>query len=378
MKTQIIICSEYLAYTQHLREVARQLSQTCRIIICTNLSNAKQYDSYFIHQSNIEFLHIPFSRSLDFLSFVTSCQALFNVLLKYKPYSVVSFTPPCQPVASIAIILYKVVTRSRLSYVHYFTGLIWPYLSILNPLRCILLFIDLFTLLSSSYVIFDGHHQKDLYLKYLPCFKDKLRIVRFGSLKGVDLALFKPPASSCLRTACKIPTDSFNFLYIGRINKAKGIPQLIESFHKLYKFHPNVWLTIVGTIEDPIFDYLKDNNHPSITYLPYTESPHLTYHLADILVLPSFREGFGSVIIEAAACSIPAIGSFIPALNESIIHLHTGILFSHEFPSSLYQSMLFAKSNPGLVRQLGDNALRHVVSKYSQADVLKSLANELQ
>lgn len=378
MKTQFIICSEYLAYTQHLREISIELSQTHRIIICTNLSDAKQYNSYTSQHPNIQFRHIPFSRSLALLPFAISCLTLFNLLLKYRPYSVVSFTPPCQPVSTLAIGLYRLTTRSHPKYVHYFTGLIWPYLSLLNPLRYVLLSVDLLTLLSTSFVLFDGVHQKDLYLKHFPSLKRKLRIVRFGSLKGVDLALFKPSMSSSLRKACNIPADSFNFLYIGRINKSKGISQLLESFLLLYKSNPNIWLTLVGPIEDPTFSYLKDNTHPSITYLPYTETPHLIYPLADILVLPSFREGFGSVIIEAAACSIPAIGSFIPALNENIVHLHTGMLFTHQYPSSLYCSMNYAASNPAIVRQFGENALSQVVAKYSQVDVLQSLRNELQ
>ena len=91
--------------------------------------------------------------------------------------------------------------------------------------------------------------------------------------------------------------------------------------------------------------------------------------MADVFCLPSYREGFGSVVIEAAACGLPAIGSRIPGLVDAIEDGRTGVLFPEGDVDALADSMRDFLEHPGRYEQMGVNASRRVAESFS-ADVL--------
>jgi glycosyltransferase involved in cell wall biosynthesis len=131
-----------------------------------------------------------------------------------------------------------------------------------------------------------------------------------------------------IRDQMGLPKDAVVMIFIGRLAKDKGIYELITAYKNLYLSHRNFWLMLVGPgegvdLEKLVLSDAKDH----IRRVPYTSEPEFYLAAADFLCLPSHREGFGVVIIEAAAMGLPAIASNIYGISDAVIDQTTGLLF---------------------------------------------------
>ena len=99
------------------------------------------------------------------------------------------------------------------------------------------------------------------------------------------------------------------------------------------------------------------------------ENHELYLAISNVLCLPSHREGFGTIVIDAAALGVPAIGSRIPGLVDAIEDGHTGVLFPESDIDALADCMRDVLELPGRYEQMGVNASRRVAESFS-ADVL--------
>ena len=90
----------------------------------------------------------------------------------------------------------------------------------------------------------------------------------------------------------------------------------------------------------------------------------------DILVLPSFREGFGVVIIEAAAIGLPSIGSNIYGIQDAIKTNKSGLLFQSGNVQDLFEKMYTLSQRPKLRLELGEFAKKRAKEKFSQKIIL--------
>ena len=109
-------------------------------------------------------------------------------------------------------------------------------------------------------------------------------------------------------------------------------------------------------------NYIKKhiNKNNKIYYVGKTLSPEKWYSMADILCLPSYREGFGSVVIEAGSCNLPSLGSNIYGITDSIVQNQTGILHKVGNIIDIKKKMLFAINNKKLIKKYGLNARKEL------------------
>ncbi|MDC0977560.1 glycosyltransferase, partial [bacterium] len=114
-------------------------------------------------------------------------------------------------------------------------------------------------------------------------------------------------------------------------------------------------------------------NKKKILYFNFTNKPQDWFSLADVLCLPSYREGFGTVVIEAASCGIPALCSNIYGLKDAIIKHKTG--FFHEVGSidDIKKKMLYIINNKKLVKKYGISARKKVLKDFEQSLITKKL-----
>ena len=117
---------------------------------------------------------------------------------------------------------------------------------------------------------------------------------------------------------------------MGRIDIEKGIFDLLDSFKNIANNYKNILLLLVGKDEMEINSKLKlryQAIRKKVIYLKHNKSPEEIYNLADILCLPSKREGFGNVVIESSAVEIPVVGSDIYGLRSSLVNELNGLTF---------------------------------------------------
>ena len=174
--------------------------------------------------------------------------------------------------------------------------------------------------------------------------KKKAVVVWNGSSGGVDLNRFnidnRRKWREEMRTRFGYKKTDFIFGFVGRITRDKGINELIEAFLSLDN---GTKLFIMGNNEDDSSvnsELWKEAvNSPDVIIHKSSNEVEKYYAMIDVLVLPSYREGFGNVIIEAAALGTPAIATDIPGPRDCIINGKTGLFFSLDEKDGLAASM---------------------------------------
>ena len=198
-----------------------------------------------------------------------------------------------------------------------------------------------------------------------------------GSITGVDINRFKPDSAlrESARNARGYSKDEIIFLYLGRLNKDKGIKELLLGFKSLAEIRSNVRLLIVGPddgILNEVLQFIATSTSININYEPFTEASEYFMNLADVLVLPSYREGFGVVIIEAAATGITAIGSRIYGISDALIDGQTGLMCNVGDSSDLTSVMLKLAEDSELRFMLANNARNRVFQEFRSDIVINA------
>ena len=194
-----------------------------------------------------------------------------------------------------------------------------------------------------------------------------------GSISGVNIKKFNTRLNiRTLRTKYGIPRNDLIILYIGRLNPDKGIMDLIKAFNILKKNHKNLSLIFVGFEDGIKISEIKSNIEKkykkNFYYFKYSSNPEHFMRLSDILCIPSYREGFGQVIIEAAGCGTPSIVSNIYGLKDSIVNNKTGFFFK---PKDIYDL------NKKLKKLILDKNLRDKMSNESEKRVKNYFSSKI-
>ncbi len=217
------------------------------------------------------------------------------------------------------------------------------------------------------------------------CPKRKCKVIGFGSANGINLDLFNPEKISKLeiRKHLNIPNSAFMFLFVGRIVKDKGIDELVWAFNKLSQFRSDIFLILVGSEErslNPISmhsrEIIESSSNIYAVGQQFDVKPYMVS--SNIFVLPSYREGFGMVLMEAGALNMPAITTDIIGCNEIIVQGENGIVIPSKNKLALYNAMKYAVENPCELQRMASNARSMIASRYEQKMVWNALLKEYQ
>jgi glycosyltransferase involved in cell wall biosynthesis len=202
----------------------------------------------------------------------------------------------------------------------------------------------------------------------------KLHLLGAGSSNGVDTERFSPgpsPVRHLLGLREDVPVVGF----AGRLTYAKGVPDLIEAFERILEAAPGAHLLLAGwfdAAEDALSRAWKRRieDHPRIhiTGLIYDTAPY--YRAMDLLVLPTWREGFPNVVLEAAATGVPAITTQATGAVDSVLPEVTGLLIPPGYPSAICTAVLELLADPARRRRMGMAARRRVCERFSTQYVL--------
>lgn len=202
----------------------------------------------------------------------------------------------------------------------------------------------------------------------------KLHLLGVGSSNGVDMERFSPGPSS-VRRQIGIPAHVPVVGFVGRLTRDKGLPELIKAFDKLSSAEPQVHLLLVGwfdSAEDAVGDELRARivSHPRIHFVGFVADTAPYYRAMDVLVLPTWREGFPNVALEAAATGIPVVTTLSTGSRDSVVPEVTGLLIPPGYPEAICEAVLKLLRDPGLRARMGIAARAWVFEHYVEDRVL--------
>jgi glycosyltransferase involved in cell wall biosynthesis len=164
---------------------------------------------------------------------------------------------------------------------------------------------------------------------------EKLSVIAHGSVGGIDATdRFNPAvqaaAGAAWRAANGIPADATVITFIGRLTRDKGVLELERAWQQLRAADASAHLVLVGPIdsrEREILDAverLSADGRVRAIGLEWNTPPILA--ASDLLVLPTYREGFPVTLLEAAAMALPVVATAVPGCTDAVEHGVTGTL----------------------------------------------------
>ncbi len=192
---------------------------------------------------------------------------------------------------------------------------------------------------------------------------------------AVDTRLFSPDCESFLESTCGISKPAV--LFVGRLVEDKGVRYLMQAFAEVVEAVPHAKLVIVGRgpQETELRKLQESLALKNVFFLGAVESRFMpnVYVGSDVLVLPSVHEPFGNVVVEAMACGIPVVGSYIGGIKDTIVHGVTGYHVQPRDSKSLSRYLIRLLEDVSLRKKLGENARKNVLERYTVELLLQKI-----
>lgn len=177
--------------------------------------------------------------------------------------------------------------------------------------------------------------------------EDKGSVIWNGSASGVNLTKFDISNKALWRKQIrqKLGLDDHATVlgFVGRITGDKGVNEMFTAFQKILQTYPHAYLMLVGSMEkaesvdEALYDWARQESH--VLFCGYTNVVEQYLSAMDIYLLPSYREGFGSVVIEAEAMGLPVIVSDIPGPTDAMVRNETGLVVPVKDADALAEAM---------------------------------------
>jgi glycosyltransferase involved in cell wall biosynthesis len=319
----------------------------------------------------VESIAIPMQRGMAPLADIVSLLRLWLLLLRLKPDITEFSTPKAGLLGSVAALLAGVPTR-----VYLLRGLKLE--TSYGFKRWILLLAERLAASCVQNVLCnsDSLRVKAIALGVAPA--AKLHLLGAGSSNGVDTERYSPGPSR-VRDMLGLPKEAPVVGFVGRLTRDKGLPELLEAFDEILRVTPTARLLLVGWFdasEDALGANLRARikGHPHIHCTGFVADTAPYYRAMDLMVLPTWREGFPNAVLEAAASGIPVITTQTTGSWDSIVPEVTGLLILPGFPMAIYEAVLKLLRNPGRRLRMGQAARAWTLKHYTQKHVLKLVA----
>ena len=217
---------------------------------------------------------------------------------------------------------------------------------------------------------------------------DKVVVLGAGSSNGVETVLysrerFADADLARMSKALGLVPGILVVGFVGRLTKDKGLEVLAEARAILERKKVDYQLLIVGGIDDSdgarMLDAVRSTGRPALVS-GQVDNPEPYYQLMDILCLPTLREGFPNVVLEAAAAGVPTVTTTATGAIDSVIHGETGLIATVGSAESLSDQLALLLEDSGLRLRMGANATLRVKDCFERTavwDLTESFYNDL-
>ena len=336
----------------HLRALADDYQMT----VCVN---TKESPVSALLDPRVELLHFSIHRSINPGRDLIALLWLVRLFVTRRFDAVHTLTPKGGLLGIVAARLSGIPLRT-----HTFTGQVWATRK--GVMRFLLMWMDRIIDRCATNLHADSGSQARFLEENRICTPGKVKVFGGGSISGVNLGRFAADEvrRTRVRQSLGLPDGSTVFLFLGRMQRDKGVVILGDAFAQLLQKESGARLLLVGPDEEHLVPSILAQSNGCCQWVGLTPCPEQYIDAADVLVLPSFREGFGSVILEAAAMEVPSIASRIYGLTDAVIDGETGLLVTPRNVPALAEAMIEMLDSTRR-HKLGRNALLRAKSTFS-------------
>lgn len=314
---------------------------------------------------------IEINRSISLLSDLKAIFSLIKVIKKNKIDKVVGHSPKGAMIAMIAATISGTSTK-----IYFRHGIFFETSKGLK--RLLLKNVDRLSGSLADTVVCVSDAVKNISEKEKLNSSRKNIVLGLGTCNGVDVkgkfnpTNFNEVEVKQLQNSLGIKSEDFVVGFVGRLVKDKGIIELVDAWVIFHENNPQSKLLLVGPIEErdalPASTLKKIEQDESVITLGNVNSPSIYYNIFDIFILPTYREGFPTVALEASAMELPVIITRATGCEEAIIENETGIFTTHN-PKDIVNKLEYLFTNQELGTRLGKNGRKFVMDNFDQQKI---------
>lgn len=329
--------------------------------------------SEFAKSQGITHHYIPFVREISIFNDVKALIATYNLIKAVKPDVVNSGTPKA---GLIGTVVSRILRVNKVIYTLH--GIRFQTVSGFK--RSILLLMEKLACQNADLIICVSNSLKDEAVKLGLSQRGKFTVINHGTANGIDLNRYieiGEHSSATIKQKLRNADSSRIVGYVGRLSADKGIEELYESFKIVQEKIEGIKLLLIGPSDesDPIEESLsqKISNDPDVIMTGFLSDVAHYYNVMEFLVLPSRREGYGMVILEAAAAGITSIGANVTGIIDAIIDQKSGLIYKSGDKRDLSEKMIYLLSNPKKRSQMANFAKQRVREDFNREDIWQEL-----
>ncbi len=323
----------------------------------------EDYDIGEFCKRGITCIEAPIERQISISKDLKALFALHTIFKKGKFASVHSVTPKAGLLTAVASWMAGIKVR-----IHIFTGQVWATRK--GVMRIILKTMDKVTAFFDNHILVDGEGQRQFLIKEGVVNEKNSLVLANGSICGVKLEKFNISTDIRKREREQLgfKEDDVVYIFLGRLNHDKGIGEMFEAFNRLVSECPNAKLVLYGSDEEgydqKVNGYINIKRNQNYFYPGFTKAPFDTLQEGDVFVLPTWREGFGSSVIEAQALGLPVITSNAYGVVDASVDGETGLRCKVNDVEGLYQCMKKYYDHSEMRKQHGEAGRKRVFSLF--------------
>lgn len=310
----------------------------------------------------------PIERRISIFRDLLALARLTALFSSRRYASVHSVGPKAGLLAMVAAWIARIPVR-----IHVFQGEVW--LTRKGAMRLLLKYLDWLVARLATHVLVVSRSEREFLVREGIIRSANSRVLADGSINGVDMARFRPDpeARAQIRRLLNIGEKDFSVLFLGRLTVDKGVLDLARAFARLAPARPGAHLVLVGPDEDRLRGVVEEfcaGCRGRLHVADLTDAPERFLAAADVLCLPSHREGFGNVIIEAGSIGIPVVASRIYGITDATAENETALLHEPGDAGAIAAALERLMADGELCRKLGDAARRRVEKMFSSQRLL--------
>lgn len=345
------------------------------------ISSPGQYLREFAAQEQVDYCAVKMPRRITPLQDIVAISRLYREFRRIRPTIMHSHTPKGGLIGTMTAWAARVPVR-----IYHIHGL--PFITATGFKRMLLRLSEKVSCRLATQVLCVSNSVREMAIAEGFCRPEKIKVLGRGSINGVDAdKMFNPAViGEQIRTEIRrrfdIPQDATVIGFVGRMVRDKGMLELANAWKMLREEFPNLYLIMVGGYEshNPVSPEIGQllQNDERICLAGEVRDVSPFYAAMDILTLPTYREGFPLVPMEAAAMEVPVVATQVTGCVDAVEDGITGTLVPPRDAEALAEAIKTYINDPALRERHGKAGRERMLRTFRQEDIWEATYEEYQ